>query len=214
MIVSVGLLVAASSMYIYFRFPRSPHTQSVPVISNCKPLQPGMRRLGERGGYQFDAVAADFEIIEGVEDAGPGGHGFDLRSPNSTALLIISFGTDLGRGSMDSDPKLVFSEHYSKRRILDDKGRLIGEDYWGYLNRRKIWRRSHLKGFVYLNYENINERDAERFDHVIDSACILPVEGNETNVPIPLIYLARGFHSTYIRSSHQTRNIAMTAPAM
>jgi hypothetical protein len=174
--VCVGLLVVASSMYIYFRFARNPQSPSVLVVSNCKVLQPGMRRMGDRGGYQFDALGADFEIIEGTQDAGPG-HGFDLRPTNSTALLTISFGSDLGRGPIDADPNLVFSERYYKRRIFDNKGQLIGEDYWGYLDRQKIWRRIHLKGFVYLNYANTNEIDAERFDQVINSACVLSVEG-------------------------------------
>jgi hypothetical protein len=133
--------------------------------------------MGDRGGFQFDAVAADFRIIDGTQDAGPGGHGFDLRPPNSTTLLTISFGSDLGRGSMDADPKLVFSEHYSKRRILDEQGRLVGEDYWGYLDRQRIWRRVHLKGFVHLEYANANRSDAERFDQVINSACVPSVEG-------------------------------------
>ena len=74
---------------------------------------------------------------------------------------------------MDADPNLVFSEHSEKRRVLDDGGRLIGEDYWGYLERGKIWRRVHLDGFAYANYTGANEKDAERFDRVINSVCLL-----------------------------------------
>lgn len=150
---------------------------NVPVVSSCKTLQPGMRRMGDRRGFQFDAVAADFQTIEGTQDAPPSAHGFDLMPANSTARLVISFGSDLGQGPSDADPNLVFSEYSEKHRILDDEGQLIGEDYWGYLGRGKIWRRVHLHGFVYANYSDAGEQEAERFDRVINSACLLSVDG-------------------------------------
>jgi hypothetical protein len=133
--------------------------------------------MGNRRGFQFDAVTADFQIVEGATDASPFVHGFGLTPTDSTSSLNISFGGDSRQGPMDADPNLVFSEHFDKRRILDDKGRLIGEDYWGYLDPEKIWRRIHLHGLVYANYTNANERDAERFNRVINSACFFSVDG-------------------------------------
>jgi hypothetical protein len=129
--------------------------------------------MGNSRGFQFNAVVTDFQIHEGTQDAAPLAHGFSLNPTNGTSRLGISFGSDLELASMDADPNLVFSEHSEKRRVLDDEGRLIGEDYWGYLERGKIWRRVHLDGFAYANYTGANEKDAERFDRVINSVCLL-----------------------------------------
>lgn len=131
--------------------------------------------MGNGSGFQFDAIAADFRIIEGTQDAPPFGRGFSLVPADSSSQLSISFSGELGRPSMDNDPNLVFSERYEKRHILDTEGRTIGEDYWGYLDHEKIWRRIHLQGFVYANYSGANAKDAEHFDQVLNSACLLSV---------------------------------------
>jgi len=131
-----------------------------------------MRRMGEKYGFQFDAVASEFVIQEGCTDAPPLVCGFDLTPKNSSSQLGLSFGPH-GFESMDMDPTLTFSERFEKRVVLDDTGQRIGEDYWGYLDTEKRWRRIHLWGGVYAKYDLANERDAGLFDRVINSACLL-----------------------------------------
>lgn len=174
--VCVGVLFAFCCVYAAVDFATKPRAPSVPPILKCKALQPGIRRMANQRGFAFDAALSDFRIIEGTQDASPFAHGFDLTPTSSRSRLHISFGSHFELTPMDADPNLKFSEHSDKRRILDAEGRLIGEDYWGYLERGNIWRRVHLYGFVYATYTNANEEDAEHLNRVINSACLLSVD--------------------------------------
>ena len=78
--------------------------------------------------------------------------------------------------SMATDPTRVFSDHVEQRGIFDDKGRLIGEDHWGYLKRGERWRKVRISGWV-AKYGFVNEKEAELFDRVISSACLLSAPG-------------------------------------
>lgn len=112
----------------------------VPVVSVCKTLEPGIRRIGNEYGIQFDVATSDLHIHEGVEDAPPFTHGFGLTPKNSTSVLEISYGDNQSWESFGTDPVLTFSEHFEKRSIFDEKGQLLGEDYWG------IWTEASVGG--------------------------------------------------------------------
>ena len=132
-----------------------------------------MRRMGNRYGLQFDVLAKDFRVIEGTEDTPPFAHGFDLAPQNSTSVLDIKF-SQRPVESMAVDPALTFSKHVEKRSIADNTGQPIGEDYWGYLNSGERWRQVRLfKGGVVAKYGVVNEEEAELFDRVISSGCLL-----------------------------------------
>jgi len=171
------VLLVACGTYLYLRFALRPSIPSVPVVAICKPLPPGMRRIGNRDGFQFDADTADFEIRQRMPDAPPTYDSFSLRPKNSKSILLISFGSDATIQPVTVDPDVVFSEHHLRRRILDEEGHVKGEEYWGYLERGKIWRRIHLPGDVNANYRNANDTDAHRFDRLIDSVCVFASGG-------------------------------------
>lgn len=169
------LLLSVGVAYLQFRSHKKPISPTVPVVSSCKPLEPGMRRMGNQYGFQFDVLVKDFTIREGTTDAAPLVHGFDLKPKNSVSGLDISFGGDTME-SMAVDPARVFSSHVEQRSIFDDKGHMIGEDYWGYLNSGERWRRVRLSGWV-AKYGFVKKKDAELFDQVINSVCILSAPG-------------------------------------
>jgi len=84
-------LICAVSIYVLF-FPlgKNQLAPAVPVISACKELAPGMRRIGNRYGIQFDVPKNEFTFGEGRSDAGPLVGGFDLSTKNGHSLLVIS----------------------------------------------------------------------------------------------------------------------------
>jgi hypothetical protein len=146
----------------------------VPVVSVCKPLKPGMKRIGNQYGIQFDVATKDLSIHEGVEDAPPSAHGFYLGINGSKSGLNISFGPLVFGMATVSDPDSTFLERIEKRNIMDETGHPIGEDYWGYLKTGERWRRVWLfKGGILAKYGFVDKNDAETFDRVIESACFL-----------------------------------------
>lgn len=177
----------------------------LPAVSSCVGPRPGMRRIGERmkrigeqTSFQFDVPTEDFTISEGCTDAGPPICGFDIKPKNSTALLSVSWGEEttrqMGRSGMPPDPilgssglassELDLSAFVGKRRVLDDEGKTIGQESWGYWGQGERWRRVHLLGWVQANYGSkdemdvrsygsVHERDAALFDQIINSACRL-----------------------------------------
>lgn len=176
----------------------------LPAVSSCVEPRPGMGRIGERmkriveqTNFQFDVRTEDFTISEGCTDAGPPICGFDIKPKNSTAWLSVSWGEDttrqMRRSGMPPDPilrsaglasELDLSAFVGRRRVVDDEGKTIGQESWGYWGQGERWRRVHLLGWVQANYGSkdkmdvrsygsVHERDATLFDQIINSACRL-----------------------------------------
>jgi len=61
-----------------------------------------------------------------------------------------------------------------KRIIVGDQGHSVGEDDWGYLEPERRWRRARFQGWVQAEYGFVNANDADLFDEIIKSACLLP----------------------------------------
>jgi flagellar basal body-associated protein FliL len=85
----------------YFRFftnavKKSPSVASppIPVVSVCKELPPGMRRIGANPGdrymLQFDIPETEVLIREGVSDVPPIVYGFRIKPKGSESRLWIS----------------------------------------------------------------------------------------------------------------------------
>ena len=192
-IVATAILLLCVT-YLQFHGSKKPLAPKTPVVSSCKELKPGMKRIGGRLGFQFDVPVfkfdvpvKDFTIREGSGDE-TDVSGFPLTRGNSRSYF--SWGSErLKPGSAPIDPALVFSGPVEKRKIFDDNGKQIGEDSWGYLDNGEYWRRVRLVGWVVAGYGSINEKDvassgsvheedAELFDRVISSVCILSTSGS------------------------------------
>ncbi|HEX3322504.1 MAG TPA: hypothetical protein VHR84_17500 [Terriglobales bacterium] len=179
--VAVTAILVAGLAILELSPDEKPLPPSLPGVSGCRELDPGMRRIGEQVGFQFNVPLRDFTISEGSTDASPLIHGFDIRPKNSAAHLRISWGKQTNEMT-PPDPILDLSNHIEKRKVLDDKGKPIGEESWGYRGRGEHWRRIHLLGRCQVIYGSKNEkdvpnngyvyeRDAALFDQIINSAC-------------------------------------------
>jgi hypothetical protein len=174
---TTGILLLCVA-YLQFLISKKPLAPMVAVVSGCKKLEPGMRRIGDQYGFQFDVPLSNFTISEGTSDTIPVMHGFRLRPKNSTSALQVSFG-QRPMESMAVDPARILSDHVEKRSIFDSKGHPIGEDYWGYLNSGERWRQVRLfKGGDVAKYGFVKQEEAELFDRVISSACLLSAPGS------------------------------------
>jgi hypothetical protein len=99
---------------------------ALPAVSGCRQPVPGMRRIGEQTGLQFDVPIRDFTISEGSTDAPPPIHGFDIKPKNITAWLSISWGEEITQTRRSGMPLIRFSIHRTLVRptILGDGGYL------------------------------------------------------------------------------------------
>ena len=177
LVVTIGIILLCAA-YFHLVITKKPFAPTVPVVSVCKGLEPGIRRIGDRYGFQFDVAANDFAVHEGTSDTIPVVHGFRLTPKNSVYVLDISFG-QRPMESVAVDPALAYSKHSEKRSIVDYAGQPIGEDYWGYLNTGERWRQVRLfKGGIVAKYGFVNKRESEAFDRVVSSACLLPNPGS------------------------------------
>lgn len=151
-------------------------TPLLPVVSVCKEVAPGMSRIGARRGdrymLQFDVPVESVRVHEGDQDTPPFAYGFDIRlQAGGESYLEISFGPL--SDSPDVDRKRAASERIVKRTIVDDQGHSVGEDNWGYLEPERRWRRARFQGWVQAEYGFVNGKDADLFDQIIKSACLL-----------------------------------------
>lgn len=163
-------------LHLHSTIFRTPVAPPLPLAPKCEPIRDGWTRLGEQYGFQFNVARSDFRVTQGTQDTPPFAHGYFVRLIHSDSAVQISFGDD---GELKStDPLFVFSQHFEKRPIRDPRGIQVGEDDWGYLDKTKIWRRVHLRGGVDIAYGPVPEREASKFDGVINSACFLPASLN------------------------------------
>lgn len=182
-IVTLSFLVLCLA---YFHFHTNGDKKSLtvaipptPVVSVCNELAPGMKRIGASPGdrymLQFDIPVNEVRVREGVTDAPPIVYGFDIGPRVGESLLVISYGPQ--SNYLIVDRERASSTRIVKRIIVDDQGRSVGEDDWGYLDPERRWRRARFQGWVQAEYGFVNEKEAALFDQIINSACLLPGPG-------------------------------------
>lgn len=179
----VTIVLLGCVTYLEFLRDQKPLAPAVAIVSNCGELKQGRRRIGDYG-FLFDFPANNFNIHEGWGDMPPGPHGYGLRPKNSTSELAISWHSQTMKfGGVPEISALISSGYVEKRRIVDNKGNVIGEDSWGYWEGER-WRRVHLVGWIaatygsrnkseLASYGSVHEEDAALFDEIISSVCRL-----------------------------------------
>src|ERR1700682_1281510 len=88
-ILGILLLGVASFQFLTSNKQVAPN---VLKVSTCKPLEPGIRRIGNRSGLQFDVDTSQLSIREGTQDTPAVAHGFYLRPNSGNSGLNILFG--------------------------------------------------------------------------------------------------------------------------
>jgi hypothetical protein len=157
--------------------PPTVATPVLPVVSVCSGVAPGMSRIGAHPGgrymLQFDVPVKSVRVHEGAMDAPLFAYGFGIRpQAGGESFLEISYGPQ--RNWPDVDRQRAASERVVKRIIFDDQGHSVGQDDWGYLEPERRWRRARFQGWVQAEYGFVNAKDANLFDEIIKSACVLP----------------------------------------
>jgi hypothetical protein len=197
--VSVGIIaiLLAGASYLEFSHREKPLPPSIPVVTTCPELRPGMKRIGkhriigtdEHLGFQFDVPINNFTITEGCADAPPNMCGFGIRPKNSTASLSIEWGEMSDMKPPNPILDSLDKKKTERRKVLDDDGKPIGEETWGYWEQGERWRRVHLLGGINARYGSkdeedvprygsVDERDAALFDEIINSACFPTIPSN------------------------------------
>jgi hypothetical protein len=175
--------------YLFVHSHKKPVAPAVPVVSSCKKLAPGMRRMGpewRRTGpvvFQFDVPTEGFVIEAGASDMPS--DGFTLIPRNSESFLNITW-DDPGNEMLQKRPPVppaLLSGPAVNRKVLTDEGLPVGEDSWGYWDDTEFWRRVRLRGDVVARYGSIkpgevasygsvHQKEAEIFDRIINSVCV------------------------------------------
>src|ERR1700761_5981763 len=68
-----------------------PAASAIVRVAACKPIPPGMRRVGEKSGFQFDVDKQNVSVREGTVDAYPLIHSFSIKPRDTNSVLNISF---------------------------------------------------------------------------------------------------------------------------
>jgi hypothetical protein len=156
---------------VYFLFPSSPQPPPALVISDCRTIAPGMRRIGTESSTQFDVTSDTvFAIHAGLSDMP--GNGYDATVKYGGASMAISSEDYVFSNLKSNFPHS--SENLIERVVRDRKGRLIGEDRWGYLETGERWRFVRFSWGEAMGYRPARREVASFFDKIIDSACFLP----------------------------------------
>jgi hypothetical protein len=186
-------LVLLFSAYLLLREGKRPIAPALPIISGCGKLGPGMRRI-EAGpvNFHFDVPVERFTVKCGVPDApvGPYG-GCTVQTKSRASFLNISWDPKASMEGMQPrlDPALIYSGPVVNRKVLDNEGNTVGEDYWGYWHNGEFWRRVRLRGSLVarygsikpadvVSYGSVHQEDAKLFDEVINSVCLKPFPGD------------------------------------
>lgn len=189
-LVVTGFLLGCVT-YLEFLPGQKPLAPAIPIVSDCRELKPGRRRIGDYG-FRFDFPTNNFITHEGWGDMPPGPHSYGLRPKNSAPELAISWHSQRMKfGGVPEIPTLTSSGYVEERRIVDNKGNVIGEDSWGYWEGER-WRRVRLLGWIaasygsrnkseLASYGSVHEKDAALFDEIISSACRLSAPNSLTS---------------------------------
>jgi len=168
-VVALGMLVCCGA-YLCFRAVKKPIAPPIIVLSECKLSSVGTQRIQVGDNFTFLAAANTLTCKGQMDDTPPFTQRFCFKPKNSKSVLTISLHDAEGFNGALADPMLVFSEYSEKRHVVDATGRVIGEDYWGYLDPEKRWRKIHLEG-VSAKYGPVTKSEAQNYDRILSSAC-------------------------------------------
>jgi hypothetical protein len=187
---TIGAIVTAALLagvaYLQLSTPRGPVAPSIPAVSSCKDLKPGMKRIGGRFYFKnnlpifrFDVPTTGVNISdEGWVVGDVGGemplYAFMLTRGSSRSYLHILWGDEASWGAGGTDRRdypipsalLPAPGHSESHKIFDDTRNQIGEDSWGYRQNGEYWRRVHLVGFLNARYGSKNDKDIPSYGSV------------------------------------------------
>jgi len=168
-IVALCPLLCCGAYLCFLAINKSP-APPILVVSACKSPSLTMQRIQVGDSFAFFAQPSDFICRGQMDDTPPFTERFCVKPKRGGSALVISLHDAEGFYSAPVDPMLVFSEHSEKRHVVDDKGGVIGQDFWGYLDREGYWRKVHLHG-INAKYGPVTKSEAQNYDRILSSAC-------------------------------------------
>lgn len=168
-VVVLGMLLCFG-VYLCFVAVKRPHAPPIIVVSVCSSSSTDKQRIQIGDNFAFLAASNVFVCKGQMDDTPPFTQHFCFKAKNRKSVLTISAPYEESFGGAPIDPMIVFSEYSERRHVVDSRGRVIGEDYWGYLDSEKRWRKIHLEG-VSANYGPVPKSDAQDYDRILSSAC-------------------------------------------
>ena len=156
--IAVIVILLVLVAYLEFLLKQKPYVPTVLTVRDCGDLEPRMKRIGEYG-LQFDVPVANFTPRRALFDTPTREQQYDVRSMNSTSDLAISWYAEHDFEGPPEVPALTFTGYVEKRQIVDDKGKVIGEDYWGTWDKGERWRRVRFWGGIAARYGSRNQRE-------------------------------------------------------
>jgi hypothetical protein len=171
-LIAVVGLPLCYGLYRCVLFVKKPHAPAIIVVSECKSTSLDMKRIQVGDNLAFFATDNTSARKGQTDDTPPFTQRFCLRAKDAKSLLTISLHPSEGfNGAPPIDPMIVFSEYSERRHVVDGTGRrTIGEDYWGYLDSEKRWRKIRLEG-VSAEYGAVAKSEARTYDRILSSAC-------------------------------------------
>jgi hypothetical protein len=167
-IVVLGALLCCGA-YLCFLAINKPPAPPIVVVSACKSPSLTMQRIQVGDSFAFFATPSEFCSGQ-MDDTPPFTERFCVKPKRGGSTLVISLHDSEGSYGASVDPMLVFSEYSERRQVVDDKGSVIGQDYWGYWDRDRYWRKVHLHGIT-AKYGPVMKSEAQNYDRILSSAC-------------------------------------------
>lgn len=164
-------VVLVSSVVFYLFLMRDPHAPTAIVISACRDVAPGMRRISADFGTHFDVSEKTLAVDARIQDMPPGRF-YVVTLGDSAADMVIGHDDGIWGDLKNTFP--VFSRHIKERNIRTAKGRSVGTDRWGYLKSGERWRYVAFSSGDAVGYRPTPPKEASLLDKVISSACVLP----------------------------------------
>jgi hypothetical protein len=182
-----AVMVSAIAAYLVLRHPSPPPSPPPAiVVSACRDLAPGMRRVGF--DTHFDVPETGFNLRIGRNDMPPQVF-YCVRVKNGTADTMEMSSGPLLFEAVWSSAYPVFSDRvdpalasgplgspngYQERDVRNVHGRVVGQDRWGHFKKGERWRLVKFVSGERVGYPPTPDNEAQLFDQIISSACFPP----------------------------------------
>jgi hypothetical protein len=137
-------------------------------VSSCQKPAPGTHRIVSDFGTRFDVSEQAFTIETNLQDMPPGKL-YVVKQKGTNANLVVWHDEDALKDLKTPFP--VISEHLESRPIRTVKGRVVGEDRWGYLKSGERWRYVRFFAGDAVGYSPVPPNRTGGLDQIIGTAC-------------------------------------------
>jgi hypothetical protein len=141
------------------------------IVPKCAPPPPGQKLVPGSGyGLHFFVPEKGVKLLGGKLDVDY--RRFCVEPEGGKAYLELWFGPYAISTEPDDD-LFLGSVDFFQRNLTAADGRVIGMDSWGHMRNGAWWRWTAVAGSGAV-YKNVSTEEAQLFDQIISSMCIVP----------------------------------------